>query len=80
MGADLGLLAITMLGAAGLGILCLALLVAGGLMLARSLAEKVPVRAEGTPLPSRRPGGAYRRPAESGRKPRPGDKGHAKPG
>ncbi len=37
---DLGLLAITLLGVAGLGLLCLALMVAGGLMLARTLAER----------------------------------------
>jgi hypothetical protein len=56
MGSDFGLLAITLLGLAGLGVLCLALLVAGGLMLARSLAERVPVRASGAPIPVRRPG------------------------
>jgi hypothetical protein len=58
---DLGLLLISILGIAGLGIVCLALMMVGGLMLARSLAERLPVRAEGTPLPTRRP--ASRRPA-----------------
>ncbi|MFB4313199.1 hypothetical protein [Actinomadura sp. 21ATH] len=52
---DLGLLAITLLGLAGLAVLALALCVAGGLRLARTLAERVPVRAEGAPLPVRRP-------------------------
>jgi hypothetical protein len=37
---DLGLLAITLLGIAGLSLLCLALMTAGGLMLARTLAER----------------------------------------
>jgi hypothetical protein len=52
---DLGLLVISLVGIAGLGILCLALMTVGGLMLARRLAERLPVRAEGALLPTRRP-------------------------
>ncbi|MEW2358122.1 hypothetical protein [Spirillospora sp. NPDC029432] len=62
---DLGLLAIALLGLAGLAVLALALCVAGGLRLARSLAERVPVRPDGAPLPMRRPAPKER--ATSGR-------------
>jgi len=51
---DPGLLMISLLAIAGLAILCLALMVVGGLVLARSLAERLPVRSEGAPLPIRR--------------------------
>jgi hypothetical protein len=54
MGPDLGLLLITLLGLAGVGVVCLALLMAGALLAARALAERLPVRAEGTPWPVRR--------------------------
>ncbi|MFC5744153.1 hypothetical protein [Actinomadura rugatobispora] len=54
MGPDLGLLLITLLGLAGAGLVGLALVAVGALMLARALAERVPVRAEGTPWPVRR--------------------------
>ncbi|XVQ12380.1 hypothetical protein ACQP1W_07400 [Spirillospora sp. CA-255316] len=54
MGPDLGLLLITLLGLMGVGVVCLALLAVGALMAARALAERLPVRAEGTPWPVRR--------------------------